>query len=436
MVSAPAQTRRLSRRQVLAASAAVGALAAAAPVLAGAAGAGVQPALPLARGVRPSGPAALLAAAGADPNKPTWVKLTPQILTNWTLTEDVADGSRFTLAPRALTTLKGAPKRVLVIFTKPLNSFDETLAAILSVLTEKEAPVSITLINVEQKDALLHAALAYGEAARFDLLAPMGSEVTQSVHDTYLNGKLPVLSLFTKDPVLQGYLKDFSTGSGTNLAYCTNAVPIEEQMAYLRQLKTGVKNIAVLYSDTSRSTLEAQVLPLKAIAAKQGVAVHDVVVHNDKNPGPEFQAAVPQAIAAMTRSDPGLQESVFWATGTTAVINSVGLLSGMIGNLPMFSVYPDLVQPGSGSAILSVGVANVNLGLLDANYMLELLYNGKTPALLPAGVVSPPDLAISFMKSRQIGLKIPFGFFENAGYVYDHNGKAVRSNGQNVAQAG
>jgi len=99
------------------------------------------------------------------------------------------------------------------------------------------------------------------------------------------------------------------------------------------------------------------------------------------------------------------------------------------------SVYPDLVRQGSGSAILSVGVANVNLGLLDANYMLDILYNGKTPATLKAGVVSPPDLAISFMKSRQIGLKIPFGFFENAGFVYDHNGKAVRSNGQTVATA-
>jgi putative tryptophan/tyrosine transport system substrate-binding protein len=67
--------------------------------------------------------------------------------------------------------------------------------------------------------------------------------------------------------------------------------------------------------------------------------------------------------------------------------------------------------------------------------MLDILYNGKKPATMPAGVVSPPDLAISFMKSRQIGLEIPFSFFENAGYVYDHNGKVVRSNGQTVVGA-
>jgi putative tryptophan/tyrosine transport system substrate-binding protein len=290
-------------------------------------------------------------------------------------------------------------------------------------------------LNFEQKDDRLKAGLAFGEAAKFDLLAPMGSEATQSVHDAYQGGALPTLSLFTKDPVLQGYLKDFNTGSGTNLAYCTNAVPIEEQMTYLRELKGDVKNIAVLYSDTSRSTLEAQVTPLKALATQQGINVLNVVVHSDTNPAPEFNVAVPQAITAMTASDPGLQRSVFWATGTTAVINSIDLLSQLCGNIPMLSVYPELVKEGPGSAILSVGVANVNLGLLDANYMLDILYNGKKPATLKAGVVSPPDLAISFMKSRQIGLEIPFNFFENAGYVYDHNGKVVRSNGQTVAGA-
>jgi putative ABC transport system substrate-binding protein len=427
---------KVSRRRLLVASLTTSVLAAGAPMLARAAGTRSQSAQALALGPGKAMSADVLSATGVDPTTLTWVKLTSKTLASWSLTEDVPDGARFTLSPNNLATLPGAPKRVLVIFTKPLNSFDDTLAKILSVLTEKQAPVVLTLVNVQQKDALLHAALAYGESAKFDLLAPMGSEVTQSVHDMYQNGKLPVLSLFTKDPVLQGYLKDFTTGSGTNLAYCTNAVPIEVQMAYLRQLKAGVKNIAVLYSDTSRSTLEAQVLPLKAIATKQGINVLDVVVHNDTQPGPEFQVAVPRALASMATGDPGLQASVFWATGTTAVINSVGLLSGMIGNLPMFSVYPDLVQQGSGSAILSVGVANVNLGLLDANYMLDLLYNGKTPAVMQAGVVSPPDLAISFMKSRQIGLSIPFGFFENAGYVYDHNGKAVRSNGQTVAPVG
>jgi hypothetical protein len=31
------------------------------------------------------------------------------------------------------------------------------------------------------------------------------------------------------------------------------------------------------------------------------------------------------------------------------------------------------------------------------------------------------------MKARQIGIKIPFHFFESASYIYDVNGQPVRS---------
>jgi len=41
--------------------------------------------------------------------------------------------------------------------------------------------------------------------------------------------------------------------------------------------------------------------------------------------------------------------------------------------------------------------------------------------------VSPPDIAISFLKAREIGLKVPFSFFETASFVYDYDGRAVRT---------
>lgn len=43
------------------------------------------------------------------------------------------------------------------------------------------------------------------------------------------------------------------------------------------------------------------------------------------------------------------------------------------------------------------------------------------------GVVSPPDVAVSFRKAREIGMRIPFSFFESATTLYDNDGKLVRS---------
>jgi putative ABC transport system substrate-binding protein len=362
----------------------------------------------------------------------TWVKLPARTLANWALTQDTPDGLRFTLSPKNLAALQGQRKQVMVLFTKPLNTFDATLTKILDVLAEKQVPVSLTLLNYQQDRAALRTALAFAEANRFDLLAPMGSEVTEHVHDDYPNGALPALSLFTKDPVLQGWVADYEHPSDTNLAYCSVAVPIEVQLAYLRELKANVQNIAVLYSDTSKSTIEAQVEPLKRLAATSGLTVTDVVVHDDLHPQPEFAAAIPAAMQRMAATDPNLERSVFWATGTTAVINSIDLISQLAGTLPVMSVYPDLVQEGEASAVLSVGIAYENVGYLDTVYLLDLLYNGKKPSDLKVGVISPPDLAISFLKAREIGLRIPFRFFENAGYVYDREGRAVRQNGQVV----
>ena len=49
------------------------------------------------------------------------------------------------------------------------------------------------------------------------------------------------------------------------------------------------------------------------------------------------------------------------------------------------------------------------------------------PGDLKVGIVTPPDISISFMKAHQIGMKIPFSFFESASFVYDYAGHAVRS---------
>ena len=48
---------------------------------------------------------------------------------------------------------------------------------------------------------------------------------------------------------------------------------------------------------------------------------------------------------------------------------------------------------------------------------------------LRVGIVSPPDIAINFRKAREIGMKVPFSFFESASYIYDYEGRSVRSAG-------
>jgi putative ABC transport system substrate-binding protein len=369
----------------------------------------------------------------ADPEL-TFVKIKPRSLANWELKSDAPDGTRFMLTPKNAQMLALPEKRVLVLFNKPSSAFDGHLSKYLDVLYGKQARVVLTLLNYKSDEKLGLAALEYAQAGSFDLVGPMGSDAAEFVHNNYRTGPIPSIGLMTKDPVLVGWTQDLERGSGTNMAYVSGAISIEVQLAYLRQLRENVRNIAVLYALSSKSTIDAQVQPLKQYASREKLNVLDVVVTDDKQAREQLAAKVPEAVAEMSRSDPGLQNSAFWVTGVTSVFDNIETISRNSAKLPVFSVYPDVVREGPNSALLSVGITYENMGYLAALYTFDALYNKAMTGQMKVGVVAPPDISVNFMKAAEIGLRVPFQIFEEAGFVYGKDGKAVRVGGQNAAR--
>jgi len=94
--------------------------------------------------------------------------------------------------------------------------------------------------------------------------------------------------------------------------------------------------------------------------------------------------------------------------------------------VPVVSVVPEIVTKGDDTAVLAIGVSFESNAQLATVYATRIL-NGVKPSTLKVGIVSPPDIAISFRKARQIGMRVPFDFFEIAGFVYDYEGRAVRT---------
>ena len=46
---------------------------------------------------------------------------------------------------------------------------------------------------------------------------------------------------------------------------------------------------------------------------------------------------------------------------------------------------------------------------------------------MKVGLVSPPDIAINFKRTRAIGMRVPFNIFESAATIYDYDGRARAS---------
>jgi putative ABC transport system substrate-binding protein len=87
---------------------------------------------------------------------------------------------------------------------------------------------------------------------------------------------------------------------------------------------------------------------------------------------------------------------------------------------------PEIVTAGQDTAVLAMGISFESNAHLAAVYGADILAGRAKPGELKVGIVSPPDIAISFLKAREIGLRVPFGFFETATFIYDYDGRPVR----------
>ena len=377
-----------------------------------------------------------------------WFILKASSAANWDLISNEDDNLRFTLKLKQPLETDIPEKRVLALFTKQSSSYDVAIDRILSIFLSKKIPVTFEAINFKKDAALGEQALDYARQQNFDLIFSVGSDSTDFVFSHFTNNEtIPVVTVTSKDPVLLGYLKDYETGSNTNIAYTSLNVRIDLQMIYLQQLIPDLKNIAVFYSETNTSAKETQVEPLRDVAKDYNINVIDIQVKDkalkDQGLGlrdaafregvqAQLREIMPGVVAEITRSDPSHQSSIFWITGTTEVFNEIQTINELSGEIPVLSAVPDVVRAGSDSAILSIGVSFESNAHLAALYAVDILLGQAKPGDLPVGLVSPPDIAINFMKAREIGLKIPFSFFESASIVYDYEGKLVRKGGQVV----
>jgi putative ABC transport system substrate-binding protein len=261
----------------------------------------------------------------------------------------------------------------------------------------------------------------------------MGSTSTSFLHDYYRGGKIPVVTVCSKDPVLLfDDIKDYTKGNGTNIAYTSLDTPIALQIDYMLKLIPNLQNIAILYDVKNTSAVQTQVLPLKAQSGAYKLTCYDVAVQDPKRAKEELSRLIPAMVQTLKNSDPELKRSIFWITGSTSVFNEMETINRYADKVPVLSVVADVITDSKYKALLSIGVSFSNNALIAALYCIRVITGEVKAGDLPVGVVSPPDIAINFNKARELGLRIPFEFFESAAFICDYEGVLVRDKGQKI----
>jgi len=94
---------------------------------------------------------------------------------------------------------------------------------------------------------------------------------------------------------------------------------------------------------------------------------------------------VSEAVDQMRASDPALDRSLFWITGSTAVFKEIATINAHAGRVPVVSAVPEVVQEGDDSAVLSIGISFESNANLAALYAVDIL----TGRAVPGRVVRP-----------------------------------------------
>jgi putative ABC transport system substrate-binding protein len=321
---------------------------------------------------------------------------------------------------------EGPLKRILVLYPRSSSAYDTAITEMLRVFATKEINADIAVVNFELNDERGKSALKDAENNKDDLIIAMGSESTAWLYDNYRGGAIPVVTVCSKDPVQLGQMKDYDSGSGNNFAFTSLNVPVEVQMAYVRELRPNLKNLAVLVDSKNVSAVQTQAQPISTLAEQKGIKVIWGTVENSDNAREELTRIIPSAVSTMRKTDPDLSASLFWVTGSTSIFREIHTINQYSDRVPVVSVVPEIVTKGADTAVLAVGISFETNARLAAIYSARIL-EGVKPGTLKVGIVSPPDIAISFLKAREIGMRVPFNFFEIAGFVYDYQGRAVRT---------
>lgn len=360
-----------------------------------------------------------------------WFKLHDEALQSWEVTvPDGYDDQRVVVVPKE--PMAEPDYKIMVIYPRRSSAYDVAITTILQHFHGKSINVEFVIANFG-KDYLKGAQLV-SEAQRdqFSLIFAMGSETVDWLHSTHGDIQTPVVTVCAKDPVQLNQMPDYDVGSGTNFAFTSLNLRLDVQLEYLRELKPDLKNIGIMVDMNNSSAVETQAKPLEEAARQLGWNVFRVAVTQANQAREQLEMLLPATVEKMRLTDPNLTNSIFWITGSTSVFREIETISELNQGVPVLAEVPEVVQAGLESAVLSIGVSFYSNAQLAAVYGTEILNGNASPGALPVGVVSPPDIAINFLRARTDGLKIPFSFFEASSFVYDPQGNLVRVRGRDV----
>lgn len=208
---------------------------------------------------------------------------------------------------------------------------------------------------------------------------------------------IPVIFSAVTEPV-EAKLVPKLDGSGTNVTGASDVLPLEPQLALIKELLPNVKNIGFVYSPgevNSTATLKQ----LKEKSAPLGLTIVEAPAQKSSD------------IAMAAQSLVGKVDVIYTSTDNN-VINAYEALTKVAkeGKIPLVSSDPSVVERG---AAVALGINYHQLGLETGKITARIL-KGEKPGDIPVYSTDQLDLAVSKTNANDQGLQVPQSVLDKA----------------------
>lgn len=231
-------------------------------------------------------------------------------------------------------------------------------------------------------------------AEKKDLIYAIATPSAQGAYNA--TKKIPIISTAVTDPVQAGIVKSLNK-PGTNVSGTSDYLPVEKQLALIKELVPNAKRIGVLYN-TSEVNSEVQVNELKKAAKGYEVITSGVTNTNEVN----------SAISSLLP-----KIDVLYAPTDQLIVSSMPIIvkNALEAKIPVIASEKGSVESG---ALATVGINYYKLGYEAGNMAADVL-KGKDISNMPLKISEETEMYINKNTLKSLNISTPKN--ENIKYI-------------------
>ncbi|MFV0406158.1 MAG: ABC transporter substrate-binding protein [Propioniciclava sp.] len=259
-----------------------------------------------------------------------------------------------------------------------------------------DAGYEVTYDEQNAQSDVSTAATIAGNFANADLdlvlavATPTAQAAVQAITD------VPVLFTAVTDPVGAGLVESMEA-PGANVSGTSDANPVAEQLALVKELAPDATTVGIVYS-SGEANSQAQVDWAKEAATDLGLTIEEATVTTS--------AEVQQATES-------LEVDAFYVITDNVVVSALESLLQVAETkkIPVIAAEGDSVARGS---IATVGISYEKLGYQTGEMAAKILAGDADPATMPVGTQTDLDLYLNLGAAERQGVTVPQSLVDRA----------------------